>query len=615
MIRETCTGKEPPKVIAEIGINHKGSMKEACKLIDKAAEANCWGVKFQFRNLSSFYSKSNEIGDGIIIEELNRIDLTINQYKELASYAHSRKIKVGVSFFRVEDLEYFSDAVDYFDFFKVPSAECTNHDLLSLLLTTNKPVMVSTGGHTEDQIKHALLPFRDKNLVVFHCVANYPATLGSQQLGFISQLSEMGFKQVGYSSHDEDIEVCLMSLCMGAQWIERHITSDKSGSGLDDSSSSEFNDFDLMNKFIQKLDGIIGGDGKILNQGEILNMQNLGTGLYINKSKKAGDIVNADDFDIRAPRKGLSFGDFRHAYMDKKLELEIMQGEPLEARHFIKRQVFDSEVLSAFAKNNLVGIPVRTHDFSKFKNIIPTGVYEFHLSYQECLSDDFLAIINKLEETDHVSIHLPDYLPGNRIIDPISTNKETSSDSKLLISRVIDIAEKIKFKIKKDVPVVGSFSERNGRSRTDILDDLFEYLDSSLFDSVKILPQWLPVNAWYFGGTATLDLFNDKEDINYLNKYQRKICLDVCHLGLSAKSHSENWRDWFDVLKPLTGHLHLADATGVDGEGLPLGSGDIGNFSEFLEMDCLKIIEVWQGHFNNGEGFLTALNTLNNLRL
>ena len=66
------------------------------------------------------------------------------------------------------------------------------------------------------------------------------------------------------------------------------------------------------------------------------------------------------------------------------------------------------------------------------------------------------------------------------------------------------------------------------------------------------------------------------------------------------------------MLVPFNKHLHLADAEGMDGEGLPLGEGDIGDFRQFLNADCLKILEVWQGHFNQGEGFLEALDNLFN---
>jgi N-acetylneuraminate synthase len=107
-------------------------------------------------------------------------------------------------------------------------------------------------------------------------------------------------------------------------------------------------------------------------------------------------------------------------------------------------------------------------------------------------------------------------------------------------------------------------------------------------------------------------MFTDDIDIQYINNNSVKICLDVCHLIMAANYHSVNWREWYNTLIKNTGHLHIADAKGIDTEGLPLGQGMIcsGDFNALLEPDCLKILEVWQGHLNQGQGFIRDLNTL-----
>ena len=146
--------------------------------------------------------------------------------------------------------------------------------------------MVSTGGHRFEELKYTFLKYRNKNLILFHCVANYPAKLGSQNLNFIKSLKNIGFSNIGYSSHDADFEVCLLAISLGIKWIERHLTLNKNGDGLDDSSSSEGSDFVKLNNFIKFYKDIFGKEKRIPNQGEKLNMQNLGTGLYLNKNLK-----------------------------------------------------------------------------------------------------------------------------------------------------------------------------------------------------------------------------------------------------------------------------------------------------------------------------------------
>jgi len=593
-------------IIAEIGINHKGSLDIAKKLIREACDAGCWGVKFQYRHLESFYASSNEIGDGIILEELQRVSFSVNEFIELATYCKRYNLKIGVSFFRVRDFLEFKKAIGYFDFFKIPSAECTNIPLLQQLLETNKTIMVSTGGHDLHQIEKNLLKYKDK-IVIFHCIANYPLKLGSQNLNFINKLKDMGFKEVGYSSHDEDVDVCLLALGMKINWIERHLTEDINGLGLDDSSSSEINDFKKIIKYSSLIDSIFGPEIKTLNQGEILNMQNLGTGLYAKNSIEKGKKVIIEDFEIKAPRTGISVGDFINKFEGKRLNFDLKKDSPLQISAFNKKIQINVEPLAKKASTNKVGIPVRLHDFKKLRKNIPLSCYEFHLSYQESMSNDFLDALQSIENDDFISIHLPDYIPGNKILDPISNDLETRNLSHALVRNITNFADSIRNKIGKDVPIVGSFSQNNFSSRDETLDMLFNFLDSKDFVSFNILPQWLPVYAWYFGGAVKLDLFNSPADIDYLIRNNRKICLDLCHLALSSKYAGVDWKDWFDLLIPLSPHFHFADSIGVDGEGLQLGSGDIGDFKRFLKYDGLKIIEVWQGHLNEGEGFVNAL--------
>tara|TARA_B100001057_G_scaffold501148_1_gene621098 strand:- start:6067 stop:7890 length:1824 start_codon:yes stop_codon:yes gene_type:complete len=598
-------------VIAEIGINHKGNLGEAKKLIKIAKDANCWGVKFQYRDIKTFYKNTNEIGDEILIDEMKRVDLSIKELDTLINYSKLNSIRIGISFFRVRDVENLSKIIKKFDFYKIPSAEATNIELIDVLLKYKKPVMVSTGGHTLRHIKDALSKYKNKNLTLFHCVANYPVKLGAQNLNFIKSLKKIGFPNVGYSSHDSDYEVCLLAISLGVKWIERHITLNKNGSGLDDSSSSEGSDFIKLNNFIKFYDDIFGKKYRIPNQGEKLNMQNLGTGLYLRKNIKKNSIIKKKDFEIKAPRLGLSVGSFLSKFSKKKITSNLKEGEAIKAENFQRIKKINIEDFCEFAIKNSIGIPVRLYDFNSLSKLIPIKNYEFHLSYKEVFSDEFKNILNFVNEDDNFSIHMPDYLSGNRIVDPISENKNIRNDSRKMISKVIDFTNKIKDKTSREIPIVGSFSQTNGRNKSDLLDDLFEYLKGDKLSKYKILPQWLPVYAWYFGGSVKIELFNSLEDIEYLKKYNIEICLDICHLVLSANYYEVKWNKWFRQLQRLSKHFHLADADGVDNEGLQIGSGNIKNFSNIINKKGMKIIEVWQAHHNNGHGFIEALNILN----
>ena len=107
-----------------------------------------------------------------------------------------------------------------------------------------------------------------------------------------------------------------------------------------------------------------------------------------------------------------------------------------------------------------------------------------------------------------------------------------------------------------------------------------------------------------------LDVFNNEKYIQMLEEHGLKICLDICHVILSANSNGADYNEWLARLMPHSGHLHVAEAIGDDGEGLALGTGLPLDYSEILRSQDMKVIEVWQGHFDSGYGFKQAVKYL-----
>ena len=593
-------------VIAEIGINFGGNIDIAKDLILQAARAGCWGVKFQFRNIETFYFVDNEIGDAMVRSEIQKNNLTFNQISILQKHANSLGLEFGMSFFREEDLGFYLSHIGDPDFYKVPSAECMNAILVDALLQRNKTVLISTGGHRVEEVINQYSNDKYKHIIILHCIANYPADLGIQNLSKITKIAET--HQSGYSSHDVDYEVCIAAIAMGAAWIERHLTNNKDGIGLDDSSSSTEGEVKLICKFAKFAEGMVGVPDAAPNQGEILNMQNLGTGLYLKGNLKAGEILSLDDCVIAGPRKGLSVGEFSKSFIGKKIERDLYAGSPITEMSFTAPiKALSSEQL-ARAKQKKITIPVRIHDLEIMRKNIGTGSYEFHLSYEEVLSDDIDRVKDICKAEENYSIHLPDYIPGNRIFDPLSIDGEINQLSRKVLQRTERLSDSLEQLTGFSVPIVGSFSQRDTMRH----EEFFERLVAEVIVSSKqsIYPQWLPVNAWYFGGTVKLDVFNNEKYIQMIEKHNIKICLDLCHVVLSANSNGANYTDWLARLMPYSGHLHVADAIGEDGEGLPLGTGLPLDYVEILKNKDMKVIEVWQGHFDEGYKFKQAVKYL-----
>ena len=279
------------KVICELGIYHFGSKKKCKELIDNAKLANAWGIKFQYRNLESYFKmikKNGEIGKEIIDTEIKKNYLNCDEIRYLSNYGKKLGLKVGISFFNEKDVGDFKNFV--FDFYKVPSVSALDFDLIKKLNKFKKKTFISLGSRSHSEIlknKAKLVKNLNKNkTTLFHCVSNYPLNPINSNLNYILKLKKIfkGF-DIGYSSHENDIYNCIIALSKNIEYIERHITHDKNSNGLDHSSSSDFNELKKLCFYTSNYNKISNSnDNRNLNQGEKINLQNLGKSAYANKS-------------------------------------------------------------------------------------------------------------------------------------------------------------------------------------------------------------------------------------------------------------------------------------------------------------------------------------------
>ncbi len=590
------------EIIAEIGINHDGDRKKARMLIESSMESGAHAVKFQYRNLKNAYSdNAKEIGDEMLSKEIYRNYLSPDELIKLSKYAKDCGLKVGISFFDKKDINDFGNQIDIFDFFKIPSVELTNNELIDALLELNKHLYISLGAHNELEVTNALERLPESGWTPMHCISNYPVTLENARLGYINYLQNKWRVDIGYSSHDDDWEVCLLAIQMGVSVIERHITLDCDGDGLDHSSSSTPNHFEKMSRFASTMNILLAGNSpRVANQGELLNRQNLGRSYYAIDCFKEGYPLRLSDLQYRSPHTGLDKTNIKK-YIGKPLQESIKKGQVISKGMFKKNTPISDKVID-LAKKMKLGLPVRLHDYSKMEKLFPIGSFEFHLSFDEVLSDiDF----SNISSNNNYSVHLPDYINPTKLIDPFSKDAEQRKGSLVLLERTAKFSEKLQDKTGIKVPVVGSFSVVHN-DREDFYDSYAALLNSYLKDGVEILPQWLPPIAWYFGGSIGLSVMNEVEDVKYLKQHDLGVCMDICHLILGRNYFDFSTDSIVNELASQIKHIHVADAIGIDGEGLAIGDGDTENLvliKKLLNYDCMKVIEVWQGHLDNGAGF------------
>lgn len=602
------------KVIAEIGINHKGEKHKAFRLLKKAHECGCWGVKFQYRS-DNFFATNDEMGSTLIREELESSNLDKIWIPELIHKSKELGIAIGFSFFRVADLDEFFLKDFKIDFIKIPSPEFRNINLIKAAKKYSDCVMISYGGGEENEIINAINDsYLRQTDIVFHCISNYPVAIGNQQLRFLQRLKKMTRAKTGYSSHDEDWEINLLALTFGIEFIELHICESKNDIGLDISTSSEPYQIKKLTRILNNYDEILKCEKRIPNQGEVLNVRNLGTSLYSKVNLKKGDLLNDAQFTEKSPRTGLSYEDFNNI-VDKTLIKDIKIGEPLLKEHFEENKLKLSENLIQFSNNKRISLPVRLHDFKLFKDIFNFEHYEFHFSYKEIYhlaENGFSELLSLIDKSLTISIHLPDYISKDELINPFSNDNEVKQMSEFIINKCSELATKIKMKTGRECLILGSFSMNHFKTKDDFYSAFKAFIQRKEFKNNRIVAQWLPKKAWYFGGTVLVDLFCSKEDIELCLKYDIPICLDTAHLILSANYFNEKWKKWYDLLLPLCTHIHLSDAQGNDGEGVTFGKGDLHSKDEILDLDCIKVLEIWEGHHNSGKGFKEGLLYLSN---
>lgn len=269
----------PCFVIAEIGINHNGDLDLAKQLIDAAVDAGCDAVKFQKRTIEVVYSaeelaRPRENPFGETNGDLKRhLEFGKQQYAQIDEHCRSR----GIMWFASPWDE---ASVDFLEDFAVPchkvaSASLTDDNLLRHMRGTGKPIILSTGMSTLEQIDHAVEVLGKDNLILLHATSTYPAKYEELNLRVIPALADRFGIPVGYSGHEPGIAPSLAAVAMGACVVERHLTLDRTMWGTDQSASIEPTDLSDLVRDIRFVETAFGDGEKRLLDSEVPIMEKL----------------------------------------------------------------------------------------------------------------------------------------------------------------------------------------------------------------------------------------------------------------------------------------------------------------------------------------------------
>lgn len=306
-------------IIAEAGVNHNGSMEQAKKLIDAAANAGVDYVKFQTFKADKMVTRSakraayqdSNTGDADSQHEmLTKLELSEAMHLELIEYCAEKSVKFLSTGFDLESLEFLNSIG--IELFKIPSGEITNLPYLRKIASFKKPVVMSTGMATMEEVKQAFEILvqegvNKNNITIVHCNTEYPTPMEDVNLGAMNYIGDSLSVKTGYSDHTLGIEVPIAAVALGAHVIEKHFTLDRNLPGPDHRASLEPSELAAMVKAIRNIEKAIGGSGiKEPSASEKKNKEIVRKSIVAKVPINKGETFSEENISLKRPGQGLS---------------------------------------------------------------------------------------------------------------------------------------------------------------------------------------------------------------------------------------------------------------------------------------------------------------------
>lgn len=303
-------------IIAEAGVNHNGDFELAKKMILEGKKAGVDAVKFQTFIAGNLVSSNAKKADYQMKstdskesqqDMLKKLELSFQEFSLLKKYAEELSLDfISTPFDEV--------SVDFLDtlnmpFWKIPSGEITNLPYLLKISKTQKPIILSTGMCTLEEIGEALNIFAHYNredIILLHCNTEYPTPFQDVNLNAMQTLKEKFHVKVGYSDHTQGIEVPIAAVALGAAVIEKHFTLDKKMSGPDHKASLEPDELKAMVKAIRNIETALGNGEKQPSESEKKNRVVARKSIVAKKDIKKGDIFTEENITTKRPGNGIS---------------------------------------------------------------------------------------------------------------------------------------------------------------------------------------------------------------------------------------------------------------------------------------------------------------------
>ena len=303
-------------IIAEAGLNHNGDIKLAYKLIDAAKEAGADAVKFQTFTAEDLvieeaekaeYQKEATDASESQLSMLKKLELKKNEFKELAEYTRKKGIMFLSTPFGLKSVDILEDCG--VPAYKISSGDLTNILLLKYVAEKGKPMIISTGMSNIGEVEFALEAIKEardlKDIVLLHCVSNYPASFESINLKAMKTLEQAFGLPIGYSDHTEGITISIAAAALGAKVIEKHFTLDRNLPGPDHKASIEPDELRDMVTAIRDVEKAF-GDGIKRAMPEELEIRNVARkSIVANEDIPEGTTITEEMLTMKRPGTGI----------------------------------------------------------------------------------------------------------------------------------------------------------------------------------------------------------------------------------------------------------------------------------------------------------------------
>ena len=615
-LRDRSIGQgEPCFIIAEVGMNHNGSLDMALRLVDIAADAGVDAVKFQKRHLESLYPESllrdpnsAEWAFQYMVPLLKEFELSDDDFRRIREHCDQRNMRFLCTPWDEASLR-FLESLDV-ELYKVASADLVNFPLLEEIAGIGKPMILSTGMSTVPEIERTVdfLKQLRADFALLHCVSTYPAPFEGLNLRFMNVLERFGVP-VGYSGHERGIVISPVAVALGASIIEKHITLDRTLPGPDHPASLEPGGLMKLVRDIRHTEEALGSETKHLLAMEMLNRQVLRKSLVASRPLARGHRVERDDVRVKGPGKGLS-----PQRLDELLGAELDR-DIAEDEYFTEGDLttgIDRPLKTSGLKRTW-GFKARFHDLAEILEKKPPLV-ELHMSDADL---DFPFEPPEKPHPQRLFLHAPEF-SDHRLLDLCSFDDDRREIAIDLMQRTLDKAADLAPHFTGPIGIVihvgGMSMDEPIHDRDRLLARAVESFQRLNARGAQLMPENLPPRPWYFGGQWFQNVFLRAEEmVEFCQELGLGMTLDLSHAQLYCNQAGVQLEDFVRQCLPLVRHLHVADASGIDGEGLQIGEGVI-EWDAVLETlaheDFTWVPEIWSGHLHHGAGFVEAIHRL-----